>query len=100
MTSECKRFTYGGKEYKIDVPWNRSSCISVRLYCAHHPESSISLGSVWHKRPGLAKAIFKKIKRGQRTRKTCRDCNQDEGMVHRAYAALRPLLLDDERNTQ
>lgn len=97
---EAMKFSYGGKKYRIEVPWSGSSRISVRVYCAHHEHSSINLGSVWSKRPGLRDALMRKVKRGQRTRKPCHNCKKVEGMVDRAYAALRPLLVDDEGGTK
>ena len=98
--SEDKKFTYGGKKYWIEVPWSGSSRISVRAYCAHHPDYSMSLGSVRHKRRGLGKALLREIKRGQRTRKKCHDCKQVDGILDRAYAELSPLLMDEEREAK
>ena len=97
--SESKKFMYGGKNYELDTLGSDSSRILVWVRCVRHPDRPIYLGSVWHRRLGLGQALLRKVKRGQRTRNRCYECKQDEGMVLRAYVALQPLLLDDERST-
>ena len=94
---EGKRFMYGGRHFVVDSAWGGSNRVQVWVKCEHHPGHSISLGSVASWRRGLRKALLRKVKRGLRTRKRCYECKQDEGMVERAYSALKPLLQSDER---
>lgn len=95
--SDGNCFAYGGRNFRVDSAWGGSSRVQVWVRCQHHPDHSISLGSVGAWRPGLGQALFRKVKRGLRTRKRCYECKQDEGMVERAYSALKPLLQSDER---